>query len=80
MHRGMRCGTSLYRPSLPLALPQIHAGALGTPPPTSFFGVSPPVRSGWAGGAANPIGHDTTWSRNAIGCSRTNLQVRGPSE
>ena len=52
----------------------LQNSASGTPP-TTFFGVSPPVRSGWAGGAANPISHDTTWAKQAVGASRTNLQA-----
>lgn len=45
-----------------------------------FWGVSPPVRSGWAGGAAiggaaNPIAHDNTWARAAYSASHTNLQA-----
>jgi len=43
-------------------------------PVTTFFGVSPPLRSGM-GGATNPISHDNTWTRNAYSASRNNLQV-----
>ncbi|GAX76468.1 hypothetical protein CEUSTIGMA_g3913.t1 [Chlamydomonas eustigma] len=43
-------------------------------PKTTFFGVSPPMRSGM-GGAANPISHDNSWARNAYSASRNNLQV-----
>jgi len=44
-------------------------------PTKSFLGVSPPLRSGWAGGAANPISHDKTWTRSAYSASHTNLQA-----
>lgn len=57
-----------------LSLPYQNSTSTGTPP-TTFFGVSPPVRSGWAGGAANPISHDTTWAKQAVGASRNNLQA-----
>ncbi len=43
-------------------------------PVTSFLGVSPPVRSGWQGGATNPLAHiarDKTWAQG----SSSNLQV-----
>ncbi|PNH07767.1 hypothetical protein TSOC_005735 [Tetrabaena socialis] len=48
----------------------------GQPPdaPNTFFGVSPPVRSGCFGGAANPILHDSQWSARALNASHTNLQ------
>lgn len=42
----------------------------------SLFGVSPPVRSGAWGGAANPIAHDATWARSAYNASHASLQVR----
>lgn len=43
--------------------------------PCSFFGVSPPIRNGWAGGAANPLAHDKTWDKSAYNASHVNLQV-----
>lgn len=41
----------------------------------SIFGVSPPVRSGCYGGAANPIAHDHSWKRCAYNASHSNLQA-----
>ena len=43
--------------------------------PCSFFGVSPPIRNGWAGGAANPLAHDKTWDKCAYNASHVNMQV-----
>lgn len=42
---------------------------------TSFLGVSPPVRSGCFGGAANPWSHDRSWKMSAYSASSTNLQA-----
>lgn len=44
-------------------------------PTTTFLGVSPPVRSGCYGGAANPLSHDWSWKRTAYSASHTNLQA-----
>ncbi|GFR45818.1 hypothetical protein Agub_g7274 [Astrephomene gubernaculifera] len=41
----------------------------------TFLGVSPPVRSGCYGGAANPILHDSSWSACALNASHSNLQA-----
>lgn len=48
-----------------------------SPPPytSSFLGVSPPVRSGGGGGAANPLAHDHNWMGSAYNASYTNLQA-----
>ena len=42
-----------------------------SPTPKSYFGVSPPVRSG----AANPLGHSSAFSRVAPVACRRNLQI-----
>ncbi|KAF6265205.1 hypothetical protein COO60DRAFT_1623901 [Scenedesmus sp. NREL 46B-D3] len=39
------------------------------------LGVSPPVRSGCWGGAANPWSHDRSWKLSAYSASSTNLQA-----
>lgn len=44
-------------------------------PKPSYFGVSPPVRSGFCGGACNPLAHDSKWKFNAYSASHTNLQA-----
>ena len=41
-------------------------------PPTTFLGVSPPVRSA---GAANPLVQDWNWRSNAYKSSHSNLQA-----
>lgn len=41
-----------------------QGGCQGTPP-ASCFGVSPPCRNGWTGGAANPAAHDSSWSQES---------------
>ncbi len=41
----------------------------------TYLGVSPPVRSGCYGGAANPIQHDDSWSARALNASHTILQA-----
>ncbi|GIL88034.1 hypothetical protein Vretimale_6395 [Volvox reticuliferus] len=43
--------------------------------PITYLGISPPVRSGFYGGAANPIQHDSTWSACAFNASHSNLQA-----
>lgn len=43
--------------------------------PACFLGVSPPVRSGFFGGAANPQAHDASWTFSAASACRTNLQA-----
>lgn len=54
-------------------------------PRTSFLGVSPPARSGFFGGATNPLGrssslgHDAAWKLAASAAtSHAHLQVRPP--
>jgi hypothetical protein len=42
---------------------------------SAYFGVSPPVRSGFCGGAANPLAHDSSWMVGAYSASCTNLQA-----
>jgi len=44
-------------------------------PSTTFLGVSPPVRGGFHGGAANPVVADSTWKSCAYNASHTNLQA-----
>lgn len=44
-------------------------------PATTFLGVSPPVRGGFFGGAANPLAHDASWKGTAYSASHTNLQA-----
>eukprot|EP00775_Hariotina_reticulata_P006428 gene6428-6659_t len=44
-------------------------------PIASYLGVSPPVRSGCCGGAANPWSHDRSWKMSAYSASSTNLQA-----
>ncbi|KAF8069568.1 hypothetical protein HT031_001685 [Scenedesmus sp. PABB004] len=43
------------------------------PATCSYLGVSPPVRSGCYGGAANPWSHDRSWKSRAYSASSTNL-------
>ncbi|KAG2427093.1 hypothetical protein HXX76_012604 [Chlamydomonas incerta] len=49
----------------------------GQPPdvPNNFLGVSPPVRSGCYGGAANPMQHDSSWTSCSLSASSSNLQA-----
>lgn len=49
----------------------------GQPPdvPNTFLGVSPPVRSGCYGGAANPMQHDSSWTSCSLSASSSNLQA-----
>jgi hypothetical protein len=44
-------------------------------PTATYFGVSPPVRSGCWGGATNPWSHDRSWKLSAYSASSTNLQA-----
>jgi hypothetical protein len=47
----------------------------GETPTTTYLGVSPPVRSGCYGGAANPWSHDRSWKMSAWSASHTNLEA-----
>lgn len=47
----------------------------GETPTTTYLGVSPPVRSGCYGGAANPWSHDRSWKTSAYSASHTNLEA-----
>jgi hypothetical protein len=44
-------------------------------PTATYYGVSPPVRSGCWGGATNPWSHDRSWKLSAYSASSTNLQA-----
>lgn len=47
----------------------------GETPTTTYLGVSPPVRSGCYGGAANPWSHDRSWKSSAYSASHSNLEA-----
>jgi len=54
---------------------ELRAILQNSPPASSYLGMSPPVRSGYSGGAANPLAHDHNWMGSAYNASHTNLQA-----
>lgn len=48
---------------------------MASSPRTTFLGVSPPVRGGLYGGAANPLSQDSNWRRSARMATASSLQA-----
>lgn len=48
---------------------------MASSPRTTFLGVSPPVRGGLYGGAANPLSQDSNWRRCARVATASSLQA-----
>lgn len=67
----------------PLALEDVERGEINRilkdqmpgSPRTTFLGVSPPVRGGLYGGAANPLSQDSHWRRCARKATASSLQA-----
>jgi len=68
----------------PLALEDVGKGEIrrilkdnqmASSPRTTFLGVSPPVRGGLYGGAANPLSQDSNWRRCARMATASSLQA-----
>eukprot|EP00955_Chlamydomonas_euryale_P047918 353839-Chlamydomonas_euryale.AAC.7 len=66
------CSSALQAPATSVNGANGSAASAGPGGSTSFFGVSPPLRSS---GAVNPLARDAGWTRSAMSASRTNLQA-----
>lgn len=53
----------------------LNDSQMASSPRTTFLGVSPPVRGGLYGGAANPLSQDSNWRRCARIATASSLQA-----
>lgn len=71
----LHCHNNSFGSSSEAELLEIIMRPSDGPSSVSYLGVSPPVRSGCFGGAANPWSHDRSWKMSAYSASSTNLQA-----